>query len=41
MSMIKSFRLYFADFETFTTETQFFKKHIQYKKDGTIDYSKS
>ncbi|MBR4485913.1 hypothetical protein IKS57_00840 [bacterium] len=28
-----------ADFETFTADTQYFKKHIVYKKDGSIDYS--
>lgn len=41
MGMIKSYRLWFADFETFTCETQFFKRYAKYKEDGTIDYSKS
>ena len=28
-----------ADFETFTSDTEYFNKNIVYKKDGSIDYS--
>lgn len=32
--------LYFADFETFTPESEFFKKNAKYKEDGTLDFEK-
>ena len=37
---IHSFNLWFADFETFTPDSLYFKRNSVYKKDGTLDISK-